>query len=51
MWVLGIINKQTTTHTKRKKKKRNEKENGVGRVAPCCHPPFSHFCHAKKDNK
>ena len=43
MWVLGIINKQTTTHTKRRKKKRNEKENGVGRVASCCQPPFSLF--------
>ena len=43
MRVLAIINKQTTTHT--------HTQNGVGRVAPCCHPPFSHFCHAKKDNK
>ena len=45
MWVIGIINKQTTkhTHTKKKKKKRNKKKNRVGRVAPSCHPPFSLF--------
>ena len=45
MRVLAIINKQTTTHT------HTHTQNGVGRVAPCCHPPFSHFCHAKKDTK
>ena len=47
MWVLAIINKQATTHTHT----HTHTPNGVGRVAPCYHPPFSHFCHAKKDDK
>ena len=34
MWVIGIINKQTTKHT-------HTHTNGVGRVAPCCYLPFS----------
>ena len=49
MWVLAIINKQTTTHTHTHTHAHTQ--NGVGRVVPCCHPPFSHFCHAKKDKK
>ena len=40
MWVLPIINKQTTAHA----------QNEVGRVAPY-YPPFSHFCLSKKDKK
>ena len=39
MWILAIINKQTTTHIRERERER---------VAPCCHPQFSHFYNAKK---
>ena len=41
----------THTHTQKKKRKR-KKKRGIGRLALCCHPQFSHFYPAKKyDNK
>ena len=28
-----------------------KKKRRVGRIAPCCHPPFSHFLFMLKDDK
>ena len=42
MWILAIINKQTTTWERERERER------IGKVAPCCHPQFSHFYNAKK---
>ena len=40
MWVVNVIQKQTLHKKKR-----------VGRTTLYCHPPFSHFNHAKRSQK
>ena len=41
IWALQLYKEKKTTWNEKKR---------VGRIAPCCHPPFSHLYSCKKKN-